>query len=79
MPYYVYKITHKADAQAKQLEYLSEFPSFIAAKKLVKSQRIELQGQAGVEVRIMFADSTTDAERRLTEQRSKPILEEWET
>ena len=75
MPYFIYKITPQTQ---KKLEYVCDFPKFKQAKQHVRSLREQLGPSSVVTVKIIFADSSEEAEARLLETRSAPILKEWE-
>lgn len=78
MPYYLYKISpHDSIDLIKELELLTVFDDFKAAKTQAKKLRSE---QAGAEFifKVMFADNQLSAEEQLLEKREKPVLMEHE-
>ena len=73
MPYFIYKI----DKQANSIEQLDSFVSFKEAKTKVREIRASLDDDAVI-AKIIFADNQEEAEARLKEKRTPPILKEWE-
>ncbi len=78
MPYFIYRISATSAAQVKQLELRHTFDVFKEAKDKVRSMRSELDPQDPAILKIIFADTSAEAEQRLTQVREKPILKEWE-
>jgi len=78
MPYYVFKMQDAELAMLKQLELLSEFESFKAAKNFAKAQRAEQAAEDKTAIKVMFADNLLSAEEQLMEAREKPIVMEHE-
>ena len=75
MPYFIYKID-KREAN-KSIEKLDCFLSFREAKTKVLKIRSGLESDAII-AKIIFADNQQEAEAKLNEKRTPPILKEWE-
>ena len=73
MPYFIYKI----DKRANNIERLDSFTSFKEAKTKVREIRASLEDDT-ITAKIIFADNPEEAESRLKEKRTPPILKEWE-
>ena len=73
MPYFIYKI----DKQTNSMKQLDCFTSFKEAKTEVRKIRASLEGDAII-AKIIFADNQEEAEAKLKEKRTPPILKEWE-
>jgi hypothetical protein len=78
MPYYVYRIEAGPTAMLKTLDLQDEFAAFKDAKELARKRRMEQAADAGVEYKVIFAETRLEAEERLQEVREQPILREWE-
>ncbi|MBN8507789.1 MAG: hypothetical protein J0L57_04175 [Burkholderiales bacterium] len=66
MPYFVYAVRPFA-----QLERLGEFPAFKDASAFAKAERAARSGEAGTQVRVMFAADQTAAEDLLLQVRDR--------
>jgi len=75
MPYFIYKID-KSSGET-QLQPLDCFNNFKEAKIAARKIRAHLDNDA-ITAKIIFADTQSDAEAKLSEKRSPPILKEWE-
>lgn len=75
MPYFIYKID-KQEEQNK-IEKLDCFASFKEAKTEVRKIRANLSDDTTI-AKIIFADNEQEAEAKLNEKRTPPILKEWE-
>lgn len=78
MPYYVYHISPGPTELVKNLELQEQFDSYKHARNFARQRRSELGADTEVNVKLIFAATTLEAEERLLEQREKPILMEWE-
>ncbi|RMG55060.1 MAG: hypothetical protein D6717_08670 [Gammaproteobacteria bacterium] len=78
MPYYVYRINEGPLEGMKLLEKVDEFESFKEAKTRARALRAELPEGENAQYKVMFAATELEAEEKLSEQREKPILAEWE-
>ena len=78
MPYYIYTVTIKSQASAKKAALVSEFEKFKAAKAEIRQLRAENPPGEGQSYKIIFADNTAEAEKKVTEIREEPIAREWE-
>ena len=75
MPYFIYKIDKQGTEN--KIEKLDCFASFKEAKTKVREIRAGLTGKAVI-AKIIFADDQLEAEAKLSEKRTPPILKEWE-
>lgn len=75
MPYFIYKIDKREGKN--NIQKLDCFPSFKEAKLEVRKIRADLENDAIV-AKIIFADNQQEAEAKLNEKRTPPILKEWE-
>lgn len=72
MPYYIYGITPPG-----RLELKDSFPGYREARTRARALREALGADAGQVVRVIFAQSTEEATRLLTEVREpRPLGEE---
>jgi hypothetical protein len=78
MPYYVYKIRPGITDLVKPLEKIAEFENFKEAKQFVRDKRTGEDGGGAVTYKIIFAETSLEAEERLQERRDAPIVREWE-
>ena len=78
MPYFIYKITSSSAGAIKALEYLDKYDEFKLAKKFVRDQRSNQNLDNRTAIKMIFAENELEAEQRLREPRSAPILREWE-
>ena len=74
MPYFIYEIS----GAGKQLKQIESHPAFRDAKIRVRHLRTELRPETKQMIRIIFAETTEQAEAYLREKRTVPILKEWE-
>ena len=77
MPYFVYKITDGATDLIKNLEKLNEYEAYKEAKLDCREARKGIT-DAGVQIKVIFADNALHAEELLMVKREAPILQEWE-
>ena len=75
MPYFIYKIDKREEGN--NIEKLDCFSSFREAKTKVLKIRAGLESDAII-AKIIFADNQQEAEAKLNEKRTPPILKEWE-
>ena len=75
MPYFIYKI-NKQEGKDK-IEKLDSYISFKEARDKVRKIRANLTNDTVI-AKIIFADSQQEAEAKLGEKRTPPILKEWE-
>ena len=75
MPYFIYKIDKQGIEN--KIEKLDCFDSFKEAKTKVREIRTGLTGNTAI-AKIIFADDQQEAEAKLSEKRTPPILKEWE-
>ena len=75
MPYFIYKID-KQETES-HIEKLHCFESFKEAKTKVREIRANLNDDAII-AKIIFAENQQEAEAKLREKRTPPILKEWE-
>ena len=78
MPYFIYRISSTSAERNNQLQLCHTFDAFKEAKHKVRAMRSELDPNDPATLKIIFAQTPTEAEQRLTEVREKPILKEWE-
>jgi len=78
MPYYIYIVTTTDTGTKKSAERVSEFENFKQAKTEVRRLRSEAGLEDNQSYKVIFADDTAEAERRLLEYREEPIAKEWE-
>lgn len=71
MPYYIYRIV-----EPTSLDYLDQKVSFREAKELVRKLREGLPSGNNVTVRMVFADSTGEAERLLSIPKDHRVIGE---
>ena len=78
MPYYIYIVSTTDTGTKKSAEHVSEFENFKPAKTEVRRLRSEESLEDKQSYRVIFADDTAEAEKRLLEYREEPIAKEWE-
>ena len=78
MPYFVYKIAAVPSSAAQQPVMQETFERFKDAKKQAREIRAGLEAGSDVTVKVIFAESETEAKELLVRQKEKPILREWE-
>lgn len=78
MPYYLYKILPSVSTLVKNIEQVGEYKIFKEAKTEAKNLRTEIEAEAGITYRIIFADNVIEAEERLQEKRKETVVKEWE-
>ena len=78
MPYFVYKITSGSTGAIKGLEPIDRFDEFKLAKNFARERRAIVGQDSRTAIKIIFAKDELEAEQRLREPRSAPILREWE-
>jgi len=78
MPYYVYKIRPGITDLVKPLEKIAEFEKFKEAKSFVRDKRVGEDGGEPVTYKIIFAETSLEAEERLQERREPSVVREWE-
>jgi hypothetical protein len=71
MPYYLYRITERP---IRQLTKIAQFPGFKEASAEAKRLRAEEPAQAGVTIKVIFADNELHAEDQLSQVREAPLL-----
>ncbi len=77
MPYFIFKFRKENDAIAS-LENIEARDNFKEAKTKVRALRAALPAGSDAVIKMVFADEWAQAESRLREKRSPPILREWE-
>ncbi|MBC6414555.1 MAG: hypothetical protein GDA45_06720 [Chromatiales bacterium] len=75
MPYFIYKISKQPEES--KIEKLDCYTSFKEAKNQVRKIRANLTSDTDT-ARIIFADNQQEAEAKLSEKRTPPVLKEWE-
>ena len=78
MPYFVYKVLPGASQLVKNLEREGQFDVYQDAKQSVRQLRVDQPQGDEATYKIVFAESSLEAEQLLQEQREAPILQEWE-
>lgn len=78
MAYFVYSITPGPTQLIKNLELLQEFDEYKPAQQFAKAIRAEQAAGESHTIKVIFAQSSLEAEERLQEHREAPILREWE-
>lgn len=78
MSYYIYIVTTIDTSTKKSVEWLGEYENFKLAKAEVRRLRSEEVLKDNRAYKVIFADSTAEAEQRLLEYREEPIAKEWE-
>ncbi len=78
MPYFIYKITSGSTGVIKDLEFIDKYDEFKQAKKFIREQRTAIGQDSRTTIKMVFAKDELEAEQRLREPRSAPILREWE-
>lgn len=71
MPYFVYRITGP-----RALEHIETFDSYQAARDLARAKRGELGKGSEVQVRMIFARNTIEAEKLLLAPREERYIDE---
>jgi hypothetical protein len=78
MPYYIYIIQDIDTTTKKIVGRVSEYENFKLAKTEVRRLRAEQPLQENQSYKIIFAEDTAEAEKRLIEYREEPVTKEWE-
>ena len=78
MPYFVYKITSGSTGALKDLEFIDRFEEYRSARNFAREQRAVVGQDSRTAIKMIFAKDELEAEQRLREPRSAPILREWE-
>ncbi len=71
MPYFVYQIS-----EPKKLELMQQFDNYKQAREMARGKRSELGGGGQVQVRMIFARNTAEAEKLLTTPREERFIDE---
>jgi putative IMPACT (imprinted ancient) family translation regulator len=78
MPYYIYIITANESSHSRSVSQAREFESFKEAKTEIKRLRAGQPLAENQVYKIIFAEDSAAAEKRLKEVREQPIAKEWE-
>lgn len=77
MPYFIFKFK-KEDDEIISLENIESQDNFKEAKTKVRILRAALPEGSDIVIKMVFADEWEQAESRLRQKRTPPILREWE-